>query len=66
LSFNEDIFGIFLVSATVLATFSKIWPNFSESSGHPENKLDRFLFSKLPSKSILKKAALEFQRPILQ
>jgi hypothetical protein len=31
LNFNEDI----IVSATVLATFSKFWANFSKSSGHP-------------------------------
>jgi hypothetical protein len=29
------IFGPIFILATVLATFSKIWANFSESSGHP-------------------------------
>jgi hypothetical protein len=34
LSFNEDILAYFVL-ATILATFSKNWANFSESSGHP-------------------------------
>jgi hypothetical protein len=30
------IFWNIFVSATVLATFSKFWANFSKSSGHPD------------------------------
>jgi hypothetical protein len=36
LSFDEAIL-VFLKLASVLATFSKIWVIFSQSSGHPEN-----------------------------
>jgi hypothetical protein len=34
LSFDEDILAFFGL-ATVLATFSKVWATFSQSSGHP-------------------------------
>jgi hypothetical protein len=34
LSFEEDILA-FLGLTTVLATFSKIWANFFQTSGHP-------------------------------
>jgi hypothetical protein len=36
------IFWQIFALATFLATFSKIWANFSESSGHPGGKLPRF------------------------
>ncbi len=40
----EDVFFHFFGLATVLATFSKIWAIFSESSGHPslESHYHRF------------------------
>ncbi len=34
LSFDEGILALFRL-ATVLASISKIWANFSQSSGHP-------------------------------
>jgi hypothetical protein len=37
LSFDEYILAFFGL-ATVLATLSKIWANFSQSSGHPEHE----------------------------
>jgi hypothetical protein len=36
------IFWQIFALATFLATFSKIWANCSESSGHPGGKLPRF------------------------
>jgi hypothetical protein len=49
LSFDEDILTLFHL-ATVLASISKIWAIFSQSSGHPD--LEHFVlgtFSVLPS-----------------
>jgi hypothetical protein len=38
LSFNSDNLAFFGL-ATVLATFSKIWAIFSQSSGHPATNI---------------------------